>query len=171
MINSVLERQAKSTNELLCRLIEEQDGEKHDATSANPSSTSVVNCTQTNPHTSDPLVGGTSMPIPSTQPMKHFHNQTTIEGSAPTLGMPQQTMTSMFGQGYTHTAPSFTIPNLDSAPYTFRYNGRAYHNSNSSYQALYTTVAYIGPIPLLGSSLSFLPNHTYQNMPRFNTYG
>jgi hypothetical protein len=37
MINSALERQAKSIDELLCRLIEEWDGKKLDATSANPS--------------------------------------------------------------------------------------------------------------------------------------
>jgi hypothetical protein len=68
MINSTLERQAKSTgetNELLCRLIEERDGKKHDATSANPSSsTCIVSFTQTNPHTSGPSVGGSSMPNP-----------------------------------------------------------------------------------------------------------
>jgi hypothetical protein len=58
MINSALERQAKSIDELLCRLIEEWDGKKLDATSANPSySTWVVSFTQTNPHTSGPLAG------------------------------------------------------------------------------------------------------------------
>jgi hypothetical protein len=66
MINSVLERQAKSTDELLRRLIVEQDGKKLDTTSANPSSSiCAVNFTQTNPHTSGPLAGGTSMPNPS----------------------------------------------------------------------------------------------------------
>jgi hypothetical protein len=98
MINFALERQAKSTNELLCRLIEEWGGKKLDATSANPpSSTCAVSFTQTNPHTSDPLAGSTSMPNPSTQPVNHFHSRTTIEGSARTLGMPQQTTASMFG--------------------------------------------------------------------------
>jgi hypothetical protein len=85
--------------------------------------------------------------------------------------MPQQTTTIMFGQGYTHTTPSFTIPNPGSASYTSGYNGRAYPNPNSSYQAPYTTVAYTDPIPLPGSSLGFLPNHGYQNTPCFNTYG
>jgi hypothetical protein len=77
----------------------------------------------------------------------------------------------MFWQGYTHTAPSFTIPNQGSAPDTSRYNDRAYPNTNSSYQASYTTIAYTDPIPLPGSSLGFLPNNTYQNTPRFNAYG
>jgi hypothetical protein len=36
---------------------------------------------------------------------------------------------------------------------------------------LYTTVAYTNLIPLFGSSLAFLPNHAYQNTPRFNAYG
>jgi hypothetical protein len=63
MINSTLERQAKSTDETdewLRRLIEERDGKKHDATS----STCTVSFTQTNPHTSGPSVGGSSMPNP-----------------------------------------------------------------------------------------------------------
>jgi hypothetical protein len=67
MINSALERQAKSTDELLCRLIEERDGIKHDDSNVNPSSsTSTVNFAQINPHTSGLSVGGTSMPNPST---------------------------------------------------------------------------------------------------------
>jgi hypothetical protein len=46
MIDSTLERQAKSTNELLRRLIEERDRKKLDATSANPSSsTCTISCT------------------------------------------------------------------------------------------------------------------------------
>jgi hypothetical protein len=36
---------------------------------------------------------------------------------------------------------------------------------------MYTTVAYINPIPLPSSSLYFLPNHTYQTLPHFNAYG
>jgi hypothetical protein len=53
MINSALERQVKSIDELLCRLIEEWDGKKPDATTTNPSSsTCAVGFTQTNPHTS-----------------------------------------------------------------------------------------------------------------------
>jgi hypothetical protein len=111
------------------------------------------------------------MSNPFAQPMNHFHSQTTIEGSAPTFGVPQQTTVSMYGQGYTHTAHSFTTPNPGSAPYTSKYNGWAYPNPNGNYQALYTTVAYIDPIPLSGSSLGFLPNPAYQNAPCFNTYG
>jgi hypothetical protein len=66
IIISALERQAKNTDELLRRLIEEQDRKKLDATSANPSSCAcAVNFTQTNPHTSGPSMGGTSMPHPS----------------------------------------------------------------------------------------------------------
>jgi ssRNA-specific RNase YbeY (16S rRNA maturation enzyme) len=58
MINSMLEMQAKSTDELLHTLIEERDGKKLDATSVNPSSsTSAVSFTQTNPHTSGASAG------------------------------------------------------------------------------------------------------------------
>jgi hypothetical protein len=90
MINSALERQTKNTDELLCRLIEERNGKKLDATSVNPSSsTCAVSFTQTNLDTSGPSAGGTSMLNPSTQPVNHFYNQTTIEGSAPTFWMPQ----------------------------------------------------------------------------------
>jgi hypothetical protein len=98
MINYALERQATSINELLCRLIEEWDGKKLDVTSTNSSaSTCAVNFTQINPHTSGPSAGGTSMPNPSAQLMNHFHSQTTIKGSTPNLGMPQQSMASMYG--------------------------------------------------------------------------
>jgi hypothetical protein len=75
MINSAIERQAKSTDELLHNLIEERDGKKLYASSANPSSsTCAVSFTQTNPHASGPSMGGTSMPNPSIQPMNHFHS-------------------------------------------------------------------------------------------------
>jgi hypothetical protein len=172
MINSALERQAKSTYELMCMLIEEQDGKKLDTTSANHSSfTCAVNFAQTNLHTSGPLAGGTSMPNLSVQPMNHFHSRTTIEGSTLNLGMPQQTTASMYGQGYMHTAPSFTIPNPSSTPYTSGFNGQAYPNPSNNFQASYTTVAYTDPILLPGSSLGFLPNHAYQTPPRFNAYG
>jgi hypothetical protein len=75
MINSALERQVKSIDELLCRLIEEWDEKKLDTTSANPSSsTYTVSFTQTNPHTSGPSMSGTSMPNPFSQPVNHFHS-------------------------------------------------------------------------------------------------
>jgi hypothetical protein len=168
MINSVLQRQAKGTDELLCMLIEEWDGKKLDATSVNhSSSTCAVSFTQPNPHTSGTSTGGTSMPHPSAQSVNHFHSRTTIKSSTPTFEMPQQTMTSMFGQGYTHTTPSFSMPNPGSATYASGYNP----NPNGNYQASYTTVAYTDPIPFTGSSLGFLPNHAYQNAPRFNAYG
>jgi hypothetical protein len=77
----------------------------------------------------------------------------------------------MFGQGYTHTLPSFLMPNPGSAPYTSGYNGRRYPNPNDNYQATYTIVAYTDPIPLPGSLLGFLSNHAYQNTPRFTAYG
>jgi hypothetical protein len=170
LINSALERQAKSTDELLRRLIVERNGKKHNDSIVNPSSTNVVGFPQINPHTSGPSAGGTLMPNPFGQPVNHFHSQTTIKSSAPNLGMPQQTTTSMFRQGCTHTTLSFTIPNPGSAPYTSGYNGRTCPNPNGNYQVPYTTVAYTDPIPLLYSSLGFLPNHAYQNMPCFNTY-
>jgi hypothetical protein len=76
----------------------------------------------------------------------------------------------MSGQGYTHTAPSFSMQNPGSISYTSGYNGRAYPNPNVNYQATYTTVAYTDSIPLPGSSLGFLPNHAYQNASHFNDY-
>jgi hypothetical protein len=42
MINTVLERQANSTDELLRRLIEERDMKKLDAISVNPSSSTCA---------------------------------------------------------------------------------------------------------------------------------
>jgi hypothetical protein len=90
MIDSALERQAKNTDELLPRLIEEWDRKKLDAISVNhSSSTCAVRFTQINPHTSGPSVGGISIPNPSAQLMNHFHNRTTIEGSVPTFRIPQ----------------------------------------------------------------------------------
>jgi hypothetical protein len=172
MINSALEKQAKSIGELLHRLIEERDGEKPDATSTNPfSSICMVGFTQTNPHTSGPSAGGTSMPNSSDQPMNHFHSRTTIDGSAPNLWMPQQAMANMYGQGYTHTVPIFTMPNRSSTPYTSGFSGRVSPNPSGNFQALYTTIAYTDPIPLPGSSLGFLLNHAYQTQPCFNAYG
>jgi hypothetical protein len=75
MINYALDKQAKSTNELLRRLIEKWNGKKLDATSANPSSsTCAVSFTQTNPHKSGPSTSDTSMPNPTAQPVNHFHS-------------------------------------------------------------------------------------------------
>jgi hypothetical protein len=107
---------------------------------------------------------------PSTQPTIHFHSRTTIEGSAPNLWMSQQATTNTYEQGYTHTVPSFTMPNSSSTPYTSEFNGRAYPNPSSNFQALYNTIAYTDPIPLPDSSLDLLPNHAYQTLPRFNAY-
>jgi hypothetical protein len=61
MIDSVLKRQAKSADKLLCRLIEKRDGEKLDTTSVKPSSC-VVSFTQINPQTSGALADGATMP-------------------------------------------------------------------------------------------------------------
>jgi hypothetical protein len=44
MINSALDRQAKNTDELLCTLIEEQDGKKLGTTHINPSSMIYLQC-------------------------------------------------------------------------------------------------------------------------------
>jgi hypothetical protein len=103
--------------------------------------------------------------------MNHFHSRTTIEGLAPNLGMPQQVMTNMYRQGYTHTTPSFTMPNPSLTRYTSGFNGQAYPNPNGNFQATYTTIAYTDSIPLPGSSLGFLSNHAYQTPSRFNAYG
>jgi hypothetical protein len=63
------------------------------------------------------------------------------------------------------------MPNFTSASCTPGGNGQAYAHASGNFQAPYTTVAYIDPIPLPGSSLGFLPNHANQNAPRFNAYG
>jgi hypothetical protein len=78
-------------------------------------------------------MGGATMTNSSAQKMNHFHSQTTIEGSTPTFRVPQQTTASMFSQGYTHAAPSFFMSNPGPAPYSPRYNGRAYTNPNDNY--------------------------------------
>jgi hypothetical protein len=85
--------------------------------------------------------------------------------------MPQQATASMHGHGYTYTTPSFTMPTPSSTRYTFGFNGRAYHNPCSNFKASYTTIAYIDPIPLPGSSLGFLPSHAYQTPSHFSAYG
>jgi hypothetical protein len=87
-------------DELLCRLIKERDGKKLDATSVNySSSTCIVSFTRNNPHTSGPSVDVTSMPNPSTQPVNHFHNLSTIEGSAPTFEMRSKLRPAYLGRG------------------------------------------------------------------------
>jgi hypothetical protein len=64
MIHSTLERQEKSNNELMCRLIEERDEKKlvdsNVHTSSSSSSSCVVNFAQTNSQPSGTSTGGTS---------------------------------------------------------------------------------------------------------------
>jgi hypothetical protein len=107
---------------------------------------------------------------PSVQPMNHFHSLTTIDSSAPTFGMPQQTTVSMFGQGYKHTVPSFSMTNIGLIPYILGGNDRTYTNTNDNNEASYSIVAYTGPISLPGRSAGFLMNHAYHNVMRYNTY-
>jgi hypothetical protein len=87
MINFTLERQVKNNDELTRRLIEEQDRKKLVDSNVNPFSSSsssyAVNFVQTNPQPSGTSAGGTSQPNPSTQPMNHFYNRMTIDGSTP----------------------------------------------------------------------------------------
>jgi hypothetical protein len=79
-------------------------------------------------------------------------------------------MASMYGQWYTRITPSFTMPSHSLTPYTSGFNGRAYPNPSRNFHAPYTTISYTEPIPLLGSSLGFLPNHASQSPPRFSAY-
>jgi hypothetical protein len=61
MINYALERQARSSDELMRRLIEERDGKKLANSNVNPPSSSCTfNFAQTNPQPSGTLAGGTS---------------------------------------------------------------------------------------------------------------
>jgi hypothetical protein len=70
MISYVLERQAKSSDELMHRFIKEWDGKKLADSNANPSSSSssssssscAVNFSQTNLQTSGTSAGSTTMP-------------------------------------------------------------------------------------------------------------
>jgi hypothetical protein len=126
IVNYAIERQVKSTDELLRRLIEERNRKKLDATSVNPSSsTCAVSFTQTNPHTSGASAVSNSMPNPSAQPVNHFHSRTKLEGPAPTFWMPHQTTTIIFEQGCMQTAPSLSMPNFNLVACTPRGNGRA----------------------------------------------
>jgi hypothetical protein len=121
--------------------------EKISDPNVNPySSTCIINFAQTNLHTSSPSAGGNTMPNPYAQPLNHFHSRTTNEDSSPSLGMPQQAMDSMYGQGYTHTAPSFTMPNPSLTHHTSRFNGQAYPNPDDNFQAPYTTITYTDPV-------------------------
>jgi hypothetical protein len=66
MINFTLERQVKSNDELMRRLIEERDEKKLVDSNVNPSSSSyIVNFAQNNPQPSGTSAGGTSQPNPS----------------------------------------------------------------------------------------------------------
>jgi hypothetical protein len=62
------------------------------------------------------------------------------------------------------------MSNPSSTAYTSGFNDWAYPNPSGNFQASYITIAYTDPIPLLGSSLGFLPNHSYQTPSRFNVY-
>jgi hypothetical protein len=119
MINSTLERQAKSNNEMMHRLIEE----RHDKKFVDPNvhafpSSCTINFAQINPQSSGTLVGGTSQPNSSAQLMNHFNSRTTIDGLTPDCGMPQQTTINMFEKAYMPATPSFLMPNPRSSPYT-----------------------------------------------------
>jgi hypothetical protein len=149
MINLALERQAESSNEMMCWLIEERDGKSSVDSNVHASSSScAVHFAQTNSQPSGTSTGGTLQPNPSAQPMNHFYSGTTIDGLTPTCGMSQQTIVSMLRQGYMHTTPSCSMSNLGSAPYTPGCNGRPYADANDNYQVPYTTVVYTDHIPL-----------------------
>jgi hypothetical protein len=98
MINSTLERQAKSTDEQLCRLIEERDGKKLTLLASILLLLLVL--------------------LVLLKVIHHFYSPTTIEGLIPTFEVLQQTTASMFWQGYMQTAPIFSMPNITSAPNT-----------------------------------------------------
>jgi hypothetical protein len=89
MINFTIERQEKSSDELMRRLIEERDRKKLDDPNVNPCSSSscTVYFAQTNPQTSGTSAGSTTMPNSQAQLMNHIHSRTIIEGSAPNFGM------------------------------------------------------------------------------------
>jgi hypothetical protein len=102
--------------------------------------------------------------------MNDFYSRTTIDALAPTCGMLQQTTINMFGQGYTHAAPNFSMPNSGSSLYTPGCHGQIYTNTNDNYQASYTTVAYTDFIPLPDTSARFWLNYANNNMMWYNTY-
>jgi hypothetical protein len=61
-----------------------------------------------------------------------------------------------------------TNPTL--APYTPEGNDQTYSNTNGNYQASYSTIAYIDPIPLSDSLVGFLSNQAYYNVTQYNAY-
>jgi hypothetical protein len=171
MINYALERQAKSSNELMHMLIEEQNRKKLVDSNVHASSSScAVNFAQSNPQPCGTSAGGTSQLNPPALSTNHVYSRTTINGLAPACGMPQQTTTIMFGKGYVHATPSFSMPNPDLAPYTPGCNDRIYANTNGYYQASYTTVAYTDLIPLPDGSIGLWPKYTNNNTMQYNTY-
>jgi hypothetical protein len=76
LINSTLERQAKSSNEMMHILIEERDGKKFIDPNvlAGASSSCAINFAQTNPQSSGTSAGGTSQSNLSAQLMNHFYS-------------------------------------------------------------------------------------------------
>jgi hypothetical protein len=85
MINSALERQAKSTDELLRRLIEERDRKNSMLLVLTVLLILALLVLLKLNHT-QVVHRRTTMLNPSAQPMNHFHSRTTIEGSASTFG-------------------------------------------------------------------------------------
>jgi hypothetical protein len=120
MINYALERQVENSNEMMPRLIEERDGKKFVDSNVNGSSSCDVNFAQTNHQSSGTSASITSELNSSASPMNHFYSRITIDGSTPTCGIPQQTMTSTFGQGYTPAPSSFSMPNPGLTPIYLR---------------------------------------------------
>jgi hypothetical protein len=90
MINSILERQAKSINELMHKFIEVRDGEKlvDPNVHASSSSSCAINFAQTNPQPSGTSAGDSSQPNPSAQSINHFYSRTIVDGLAQAYGMP-----------------------------------------------------------------------------------
>jgi hypothetical protein len=87
------------------------------------------------------------------------------------LGCHSKLWPTCLGKGIRTTHLVSLHQTLPRPSYTLGGNGRAYVHFSSNYHAPYTTVSYTDPIPLPGISLGFLPNHAYQNPPRFNVYG
>jgi len=106
MIDTALDRQARASNELMRRLIEERDGKKVADNHANVSSPSGdFHVPQTENPPSVTSVGSAPQAHPQTQPTSHYHSQTTISGSAPVYGMPPE-----FMAGVPTSASLYSIP-------------------------------------------------------------